>query len=136
MDDLINLLHNGKHSLVVANGDVCTFDRRGIADLYDLWRNDPGFLDGASIADKVVGKGAAALVILGHAAEIYADIISDSALELFQGYPLKVSFGQKVPDIINRMGNGICPVEVLCRDCKTATECLPFIQNFINDLEI
>lgn len=136
MDDLINLLHNGKHSLVVANGDVCTFDRRGIADLYDLWRNDPGFLDGASIADKVVGKGAAALVILGHAAEIYADIISDSALELFQGYPLKVSFGQKVPDIINRMGNGICPVEVLCRDCKTPTECLPFIQNFINDLEI
>lgn len=105
MDDLINLLRNGKHSLVVANGDVCTFDRRGIADLYDLWRNDPGFLDGASIADKVVGKGAAALVILGHAAEIYADIISDSALELFQGYPLKVSFGQKVPDIINRMGN-------------------------------
>lgn len=136
MDDLINLLHNGKHSLVVANGDVCTFDRRGIADLYDLWRNDPGFLDGASIADKVVGKGAAALVILGHAAEIYADIISDSALELFQGYPLKVSFGQKVPDIINRMGNGICPVEELCIDCKTATECLPFIQNFINDLEI
>ena len=136
MDDLINLLHNGKHSLVVANGDVCTFDRRGIADLYDLWRNDPVFLDGAFIADKVVGKGAAALVILGHAAEIYADIISDSALELFQGYPLKVSFGQKVPDIINRMGNGICPVEELCRDCKTATECLPFIQNFINDLEI
>lgn len=34
MDDLIQLLHEGKHSLVVANGEVCTFNGRGVIDLY------------------------------------------------------------------------------------------------------
>lgn len=131
MEDLINILHEGNHSLVVANGEVCTFDQRGISDLYDLLCNDPNFLDGASVADKVVGKGAASLIILGHVERLHADIISESALELLTGSPVKVTYTQLVSNIINRKGDGICPVESLCSDCKTAAECLPFIQNFI-----
>lgn len=131
MNDLTNLLHCGNHSLVVANGEVCTFNGRGIADLYDIWSNDPGFLDGASIADKVMGKGAAALVILGHTAELYADIISESALELLRKSPVKVYFGQIVIHIVNRAGDGICPIEILCRNCNTAEECLPLIIEFM-----
>lgn len=131
MDDLINILHDGNHSLVVANGDICTFDQHGIADLYELLCNDSGFLAGASIADKVVGKGAAALVILGHVAELHADIISEAALEILNQSPVKVSYRQAVPCIINRNGTGWCPVETLCRDCKTAEECLPYIKEFI-----
>ena len=64
MDDLIQLLHEGKHSLIVANGEVCTFNGRGVIDLYHLLQDDPGFLYEASIADKVVGKAAAALLAL------------------------------------------------------------------------
>ena len=65
LEDIIRLLHEGKHSLVVSNGEVRTFDRRGVADLYALLREDSDFLKGASVADKVVGKAAAALMILG-----------------------------------------------------------------------
>jgi iron complex outermembrane receptor protein len=38
-------------------------------------------LDGASIADKVIGKGAAALMIAGCIKEVYADVISEAAME-------------------------------------------------------
>ena len=55
LEDIIRLLHEGKHSLVVSNGEVRTFDRRGVADLYALLREDSDFLKGASVADKVVG---------------------------------------------------------------------------------
>jgi len=133
MDELIKLLHGGNYSLVAANGYTRTFDRRGIADLYDLLSDDPAFLAGAFIADKVVGKGAAALVILGHASELYADIISEAALEMLSQSPVKVSFGQLVPHIINHNGTGWCPVETLCKDSKTPEECLPLIQNFMNN---
>ena len=75
MDDLIQLLHEGKHSLVVANGEVCTFNGRGVIDLYHLLQDDPGFLYEASIADKVVGKAAAALLALANVKEVYADVI-------------------------------------------------------------
>ncbi len=41
MEDLIKILHEGGHSLVVANGEVCTLDGRGISDLYNLLNEDP-----------------------------------------------------------------------------------------------
>ena len=81
MEDLICLLHEGSHSLVVANGDVCTFDGRGVSDLYDLFKEDSGFLKGASLADKIVGKAAAALMALAEVREVYADVVSRPALD-------------------------------------------------------
>ncbi len=132
MEDLIDLLHKGNHSLVVANDDVATFDGRGVADLFNLLNEDPGFLDGADVADKVVGKGATALMILGKIHAVHADVISEPALALFSQSTVKVSYSEVVPNIINRKGDGICPVETLCIPCATAKECLPLITEFIN----
>lgn len=132
MDDLIEILHDGSHSLVVANGEICTFDGRGISDLYNILSEDPGFLQGAEVADKVVGKGAAALMIIGGISSLYADIISVPALELLRQCPIKIDFRKQVDNIINRKGDGICPVETLCIPCATAQECLSRITQFIN----
>ena len=58
MNHLISLLHEGGFSCVIANqGETRTFTQRGVADLYTLYNNDPAFMQGAVIADKVVGKG-------------------------------------------------------------------------------
>lgn len=65
MDELVRILQDGKHSLVVAGDGIRTFDGRGISDLYGILTEHPDWLRGASVADKVVGKGAAALLILG-----------------------------------------------------------------------
>ena len=76
MEELINLLHTGGYSCVIANeGKIRTFTQRGVADLYDLLTREPEFLKGALIADKVVGKGAAALMILGGIKELYTDVV-------------------------------------------------------------
>ena len=131
MEDLIRLLHEGDHSLVVANGDVCTFDGRGVSDLYSLFKEDPGFLKGASIADKVVGKAAAALMILGEVKEIFADIISQPALDLFVHSEVRVSYGTVVPHIINRTKTGWCPLETRCFGCFTSQDCFTQIEEFI-----
>ena len=64
LQDLIDLLHERKCSCVLRNGEIYTFERRGVEDLYDLLREQPGLLLGADVADKVVGKGAAALMVL------------------------------------------------------------------------
>ncbi len=135
MEDLIRLLHEGDHSLVVANGDVCTFDGRGVNDLYSLFKEDPGFLKGASVADKVVGKGAAALMILGGVGELHADLISEPALALLTTARVRVLYEKKVPQIRNRARTGCCPVEKLCRDAATAEECLPLIEEFMNSIK-
>ena len=66
MKELIEKLHAGGYSCVIANGDcIRTFTQRGVADLYDLLVQDADFLKGASVADKVIGKAAAALMVVG-----------------------------------------------------------------------
>ncbi|WP_458408701.1 DUF1893 domain-containing protein [Bacteroides congonensis] len=132
MEELINLLHSGEYSCVIANkGKVRTFTQRGVADLYDLLTQEPDFLKGALIADKVVGKGAAALMISGGIKELYTDIISSKAMDLFRTSDVKVGFGQEVPFIWNRDRTGWCPVETMCSEEESAEAILPMIRDFL-----
>lgn len=117
--------------IICKDGITEAYHERGVKDLYRLLTQQPEKLAGTFVADKVVGKGAAALMILGGVQEVYAGVISMPALDLFRKSDTIVRFGQEVPNIINRAGDGICPVEQLCRDCATATECLPLIKEFI-----
>lgn len=131
MQDLIDMLHRSGCSCVLRNGNVHTYEQRGVADLYDLLHRHPQLLCGAEVADKVVGKGAAALMVLGRVKEVYADVISEPALALFAGAGIPVSYALSVPAIRNRAGDGWCPVETLCRDCATAADCLSLIRGFM-----
>ena len=97
MEKLIRLLHEGNYSLVVAHGEIRTFSGRGVSDLYALSGEDPGFLRGASVADKVVGKAAAALMIVAGVSELHADVISRPALDLLAGSGVKVGYAEEVP---------------------------------------
>lgn len=135
MEELINLLHSENYSCVIANKEkIRTFTQRGVADLYDLLQSDPDFLKDASIADKVVGKGAAALMILGGIKELYTDLISTKALELLSQWNVKVSFSEEVPFIWNRDHTGGCPVETLCNEVELPADMLPLIRNFIEKM--
>ena len=100
MTKLIELLHAGNYSCVVENRyGLHTFGRRGVADLYEVYREHAEWLDHASLADKVIGKGAAALMVLGGVERVYADVISTPALTLLQEAKIAVTFGQEVPRI-------------------------------------
>lgn len=133
--ELITQLHALQCSCIIRNnGTTRTFHERGVKDLHRLLEQEPEILSGASLADKVVGKGAAALMIAGEVAWVYADVISQAAMELFEQSRVEVQYGEIVPNIINRAGTDICPVEKLCRDCQTAAECLPLIDKFIKEM--
>lgn len=136
MEELKEILFAGAYSLVMRNGEIRTFDGRGVSDLFRLLKEDPAFMKGAEAADKVIGKGAAALMILGGVRDVYGEVVSEAALRLFEDEGVKVSYGTLVPHIINRKGDGICPVETLCADCRTAEECLPLISDFIMKLQL
>ena len=136
MEELINLLHSGGYSCVIANGDnIRTFTQRGVADLYDLLTREPEFLKGALIADKVVGKGAAALMILGGIKELYTDVVSSNAMDLFQTSDVKVDFVQEVPFIWNRDHTGWCPVETMCSEEESAEAILQLIRGFLERIK-
>ena len=134
MHELIHLLHEEKCSLVVAQDTIRTFNGRGVSDLFRLLNEERECLLEARVADKIVGKGAAALMAAGGVTELYADVISQSALELLEKEGVRVGYGQLVPQIINRKGTGQCPLEKRLSDGRTAAECLPLIRSFIEEI--
>ena len=135
MNELIEILKNEDCSCVIENhGLIKTFHQRGVKDLFDLVTTDLSFLKGAMIADKVVGKGAAALMAVGGVSEVYAGVISTPALKMLESSGITATYDKVVPNIINRTGTGICPVESLCLNCVTPDECVPLIGNFLSGL--
>ncbi len=134
MDELIRLLHDGGYSCVIRKGEIRTFTQRGIADLYDLLNQEPAFLHEAQIADKVIGKAAAALMVLGEVREIYTDIISEPAWALLQQAKIKVECAQVVPRIRNRARTGWCPLETLCYELKSPEAMYPVIRDFVEKM--
>lgn len=134
MKELIEMLHAGGYSCVIAHGDcIRTFTQRGVADLYDLLVKESDFLKGASIADKVIGKAAATLMVLGGVKEVYTHIISRPALQLLQEAGITVSCDEVVDHIINRDRTGWCPLEQASRDLHSAKEIFPVIEKFISN---
>ena len=128
-------LHAEQCSCVVANvAGVTMFHQRGVKDLYSLLGDEAEPLRGALVADKVVGKGAAALMVAGGVEWVWADVVSEGALELFERYGVEVEYGERVAHIINRAGDGMCPVERLCATFSSAEECLPAIDKFVKGI--
>ena len=135
LKQLRHILHTTNCSCVIANGDkIESFYQRGIKDLYELLHSNRSLLEGATIADKVIGKGAAALMIVGGVTMVYADVISEPAMELFKQFSIKVEYDKKVANIINRRGDGICPVEERCAECNTIEECLVKIEELVKSI--
>lgn len=131
ISQLIGILHKGSHSLVIYNGAVHTYDGKGVSDLYRLYTTESQILNDAIVADKVVGKGAAALMVTGKVKQMHADVISRPALSLLKSTEIAVTYSMLVDNIINRQGTGICPVEAMCLNCQTAEECIPKITTFM-----
>ena len=107
-------------SLVVMNknGEIREFYNRRVIDIVSLIKSGENFLDGAIIADKVIGKVASALLVLAGVKEIYARTISEYAIEVLENNNIKYSFRNRVDYIINNDKTGMCPMENKFKDEK------------------
>ena len=77
-----------------------------------LWlKEDIDYFKDKVVADKVIGKAAAMLLIKGKVKELYATIISEHACSVLESNNIPYSFDKKVPYIINRTKTGMCPME-------------------------
>lgn len=132
MKDLIDILHNENLTLVVKSDDgtIHRFTQRGVKDLLTLLTERPKLLHDALIADKAVGKAAAACMVMGEAKHVHADVMSQPALVLLQRHGIEAEYGTLVDHIINRTGDGWCPLERLSRDINNPATIIQKIQEF------
>ena len=106
----------GNYTCVLCKENIYyTSTRRGVAPLLQ-WLEEGLPLDGFSAADKVVGRAAALLYRLLGVRELYAAVISRGALEVLNQGGIAVCYDTLTDGIINRAGNGPCPMEAATRD--------------------
>lgn len=124
INDLKDILFKENHTLVIYknNASVITSNDRGVNSLIKLIEEDKSQLSGSLIADKVIGKAAALLMIYAGVKEIYAPIISKPALQTLLKHNVKIYYDKEVERIINRKGDGLCPMETLCLDIEKPEE--------------
>ena len=134
MKQLINILHDEGLTLVVksADGTLHHYTQRGVKDLLTLVTESPEVLHDALIADKAVGKAAAACMAVGGVRHVHADVMSEPALALLQAHGVKAEYGQLVVHIINRAGTGWCPMEQLSRDIDDPATIIQKVKAFFN----
>jgi len=97
---------------VIKNGDRVVFssDESGIKPLL---RIIDGNIDvkGCCAYDKIVGKAAALLYAYMGVKEVHAEVMSYGAEEVFAQYRISHSATVRADKILNRSGDGICPME-------------------------
>ena len=94
----------------VKGKDVFISFDKGISKLLEIYDSHKDYSE-YSVADKIVGKAAAFIYILLKIKYLYADVISKDAYEILIKNKIKVTYKQIVPYIINRKGDGLCPME-------------------------
>lgn len=113
--------------------DLLTSEKRGVAPLLG-WLEQGCDLSRFTVADKVVGKGAAFLYLLLGVKYLYAAVISRPALELLRGNGVFITFSSCVPAIRNRDNTGFCPIETVVLECSNPEQALIKIKNRLKEL--
>lgn len=132
---LLDYLFTEKCSCVIRQAnEIRVFHEHGVKDLYRLLREEPSLLKDSFIADKVVGKAAAALMVLGGVKEVFAAVISQQGHKLLSQSHIHTEYTLMVPHIINRSQTDWCPLERRCTAALTAEACLPVIDEFFTNL--
>lgn len=118
LDDLKNLLYSKNASLIVcySNGEIKEYYQKRVNDIKDILHENKNALEGAIIADKVIGKLAGSLLAVAGVREIYADILSEYAMPVLEKYNIKYEYKTLVPYIINNDHTGMCPMENRFKD--------------------
>ncbi len=84
---------------------------KGIRPLLLWLRADEGSLQGAAIADRIIGRAAAFLAVYGGAQAVYGEVMSAGAVPILEGAGIVYSYKTITEKIVNRKGDGPCPME-------------------------
>ena len=130
----LQLLREGQAACVVLrDGEIVRAETgRGVDPMIRLYED--GALQGAYVVDKIVGKAAAMLMTLGGVSGCYALTVSRAALDWFVGHGIPVEYEVCAEYIVNRAGDGICPMEQTVKELTDATEALVALKHKIAQL--
>ncbi len=128
------MLKNADYTCVLCRDNVVyTSEKRGVVPVFEKLEQKTDLKD-FSAADKVVGKAAAMLFHLAGISVLYGEIMSSAAKEYLEKTDIEFSYGVLTDRIINRTGDGLCPMETAVSGISDPDEGLKAIKNKLIEL--
>ncbi len=124
------LVQNGYTCVLCKEDSVFYSNQRGVKPLIEFFDSGEDFC-GFCAADKTIGAGAAHIYVLLGIRAAWANIISRDAEEILKKNRIFVGCENKVPYIINRAGDGRCPIENCVQGISDSKEALRLIRKLI-----
>lgn len=137
MKQLIERLHQEDCSLVIlsSEGEITSYNKKGVRDLIYLLDHEPERLKNAILADKVIGKAAAGLIIRGGVREVYAEVMSRLALPLLTTAKISYQYATLVDRIIIPDGDDRCPLETIVAEADNAEEVESLLRSHFQEMQ-
>lgn len=134
MEQVIEALHSAQKPtcVVLKNNRLIFSHERGIRPIIDWLEQDDTLLNNALIADKVIGRAAALLFVYGGVREVYTDVMSAYAREIFESNGIGAQYAKLVPFIVNRAGDGMCPMEQSVLTISSPEEAFEVLKNKVS----
>lgn len=128
------ILNEGAYTLVFCDGqNIITSEKRGVKPLLDLLDSEKDYSRYCA-ADKVVGRAAAYLYVLLGVNEVCALTMSEGARTVFEKYGIIYFYDTLTQNIINRKGDGLCPMEEATKDATEPRDALWKIRAKLKEL--
>lgn len=99
------------HSICLCkDGKILFSDKRGIVPMMEfIGKNDD--LEGFSVADLVVGKAAAMLMVKAKIKNVFAKTLSEEGRKVLEKNGISYEYEVLTEKIMNRAGTDVCPME-------------------------
>lgn len=107
---------------------------KGIKPMYILATEMMENMNNASIADKVIGKGAAMLCKHMGVKYVYGQLMSINAIEFLEQTDIEYTYKKSCSNIENRERTGLCPIEKLSKDIEDGEALIQRIEMFLKGL--
>ena len=106
-------MDEGSCSLALFGGGAVlkTAQGRGIAPLLGLFDEAPALFVHAAAADKIIGKAAAMIFVQAGVVAVYGKLMSEAGRDYLLAHGVRVAYGETASRILNRAGDGLCPIE-------------------------
>lgn len=107
------IISSGEYTFILEknNENIKMISGMGVKPFMQVIGEDSTLITGANVYDKVIGKAAAMLCVKYGAVEVYGECMSVSGFDFLTAHGITATYGQLVPFISNRTGDGMCPLE-------------------------
>lgn len=120
--------------VLVKEDKIILSQEKGIAPILNLL-NAGENLENFTLADRIVGKAVALLVVYAKIREVYAEVLSEKGKAVLIKYNVKFSYKTLTEKIINRKGNDICPMEKTVDNIEDATLAYHALKKKVEELK-